>query len=187
MQSPQATQAALPSVKALVFDVFGTVVDWRSSVAREVEALAKRKKLTVDGAAFADAWRAGYGPSMNRVRTGELPWTPLDRLHRMTLDGLLGKFGGSVQLAAHAGMHVTVAEHPFALHVGVGAEDVDRGDFRLKEFLKTEAGHVVVGRLDRLGGVEAQQPACQHGDGRPCFEPVESHLEKFPARRGQTR
>ena len=93
MQSSQPTQAALPSVKALVFDVFGTVVDWRTSVAREVEALAKRKKLTVDGAAFADAWRAGYGPSMNRVRTGELPWTPLDRLHRMTLDGLLGKFG----------------------------------------------------------------------------------------------
>jgi 2-haloacid dehalogenase len=93
MQSSQATPAAFASVKALVFDVFGTVVDWRTSVAREVEALARRRKLPVDGAAFADAWRAGYGPSMNRVRTGELPWTPLDRLHRMTLDGLLVKFG----------------------------------------------------------------------------------------------
>lgn len=93
MQSSQAPKTTLTSVKALVFDVFGTVVDWRTSVAREVEAVARRKRLTVDGSAFADAWRAGYAPSMNRVRTGELPWTPLDRLHRMTLDGLLQKFG----------------------------------------------------------------------------------------------
>lgn len=93
MQGPSIAPAGLASVKALVFDVFGTVVDWRTSVAQEVEALARRKKRTVDGAAFADAWRAGYAPSMNRVRSGELPWTPLDRLHRMTLDGLLEKFG----------------------------------------------------------------------------------------------
>jgi len=78
--------------KALVFDVFGTVVDWRTSVAIEVQELAKRKGLTVDGAKFADAWRAGYGPSMNRVRTGELPWTKLDALHRMTLDRILLDF-----------------------------------------------------------------------------------------------
>ena len=75
-------------VKALVFDTFGTVVDWRSSVAREVEALAKKKAVSLDAAKFADAWRAGYGPSMNRVRSGELPWTKLDALHRMTLDDL---------------------------------------------------------------------------------------------------
>ena len=78
--------------KALVFDVFGTVVDWRTSVAAEVKALAARKKLTVDGEKFADAWRAGYGPSMNRVRSGELPWTRLDSLHRMTLDRILDEF-----------------------------------------------------------------------------------------------
>jgi len=83
----------LASVKALVFDVFGTVVDWRTSVTQEVEALAKRKGLTVEGAKFADAWRAGYGPSMNRVRTGELPWTKLDDLHRMTLNKILVEFG----------------------------------------------------------------------------------------------
>ena len=47
----------------------------------------------MDGAKFADAWRAGYGPSMNRVRTGELPWTKLDRLHRMILDKILVDFG----------------------------------------------------------------------------------------------
>jgi 2-haloacid dehalogenase len=88
-----ASQAApRVSPKALVFDVFGTVVDWRSSVAAEVQQLAKRKGLSVDGEKFADAWRAGYGPSMNRVRTGELPWTKLDALHRMTLDRILGEF-----------------------------------------------------------------------------------------------
>ena len=81
------------SVKALVFDTFGTVVDWRTSVTQEVEALARRKKLAVDGAKFADAWRAGYRPSMDRVRTGALPWTKLDRLHRMTLDKILIDFG----------------------------------------------------------------------------------------------
>src|SRR5947209_7846383 len=81
-----------PAVKALVFDTFGTVVDWRSSVAREVETLARKKGVTIDGARFADAWRAGYGPSMNRVRSGELPWTKLDALHRMTLDKILPEF-----------------------------------------------------------------------------------------------
>jgi len=79
--------------KALVFDVFGTVVDWRTSVVREVEALASRKGLRVNGPAFADAWRAGYAPAMDRVRNGELPWTKLDRLHRMILDGIVAGFG----------------------------------------------------------------------------------------------
>src|SRR5262245_8162645 len=92
LQSAVRSNSQLASVKALVFDVFGTVVDWRTSVAQEVEALAKRKGRTIDGAKFADAWRAGYGPSMNRVRTGELAWTKLDRLHRMTLDRVLVDF-----------------------------------------------------------------------------------------------
>src|SRR5258705_5776292 len=80
------------SPQVLVFDTFGTVVDWRSSVIAEGEKLGREKGLKVDWAAFADAWRGGYGPSMNRVRSGELPWTKLDALHRMTLDGLLVKF-----------------------------------------------------------------------------------------------
>jgi 2-haloacid dehalogenase len=92
-QSGGWSNPRLASVKALVFDTFGTVVDWRTSVTQEVVALAKRKGLTVDGAKFADAWRAGYGPSMNRVRSGELPWTKLDRLHRMILDRILIDFG----------------------------------------------------------------------------------------------
>lgn len=92
---PQVSRGSEPpsaSVKAMVFDTFGTVVDWRSSVAKEVEDLARRKGLTVDGAKFADAWRGGYAPSMNRVRTGDLPWTRLDDLHRMILDKILVDF-----------------------------------------------------------------------------------------------
>ena len=80
-------------VKALVFDIFGTVVDWRTSVAREGESLARRKGIThMDWLEFADDWRAGYRPSMDRVRRGELPWTRIDDLHRMILDGLLVKY-----------------------------------------------------------------------------------------------
>jgi len=86
------TAPQFATVRALVFDTFGTVVDWRTSVAHEIEALAKRKGFAVDGAKFADAWRAGYRPSMDRVRKGELPWTNLDRLHRMILDRILVDF-----------------------------------------------------------------------------------------------
>ena len=89
----QAQRPTPVEVKALVFDTFGTVVDWRSSVADEIAALANQKGVAVDGAKFADAWRGGYAPAMNRVRTGQLPWTKLDDLHRMILDGLLPQFG----------------------------------------------------------------------------------------------
>src|SRR4029450_338367 len=80
-------------VKALVFDTFGTVVDWRTSVTQQVQELATRKGLKIDAVKFADTWRGGYQPAMTRVRTGELPWTKLDRLHRMILDKLLVDFG----------------------------------------------------------------------------------------------
>jgi 2-haloacid dehalogenase len=86
------TAPDLGAVKALTFDTFGTVVDYRSSIIREGEALGKTKGLTVDWAKFADAWRGGYAPAMDRVRTGELPWTKLDVLHRMMLDKVLADF-----------------------------------------------------------------------------------------------
>lgn len=92
-QSGGRPDSRVASVKALVFDIFGTVVDWRTSVAREVEELAKRKGLTVKGEKFADAWRAEYRPSMDRVRSGERPWTKLDTLHRMVLEKILIDFG----------------------------------------------------------------------------------------------
>ena len=81
-----------PAVKALTFDVFGTVVDWRTSIIREGQMLTESKGIRTDWAEFADAWRAGYGPAMDRVRQGELPWTKIDVLHRFILDNLLVEF-----------------------------------------------------------------------------------------------
>ncbi|MGE2715845.1 haloacid dehalogenase type II [Mycolicibacterium litorale] len=77
------------TVRALAFDVFGTVVDWRSSVIAELEQFGRAHGVTADWPTFADDWRAGYAPAMDRVRRGELPWTKLDGVHRMVLDELL--------------------------------------------------------------------------------------------------
>ena len=79
----------IPTAKILAFDIFGTVVDWHGSIAREVDAL----QLGVSGNDFALAWRAGYQPAMQRVRSGELGWTRIDELHRMVLEQVLEKFG----------------------------------------------------------------------------------------------
>lgn len=89
----EVAQTAASEVAALTFDVFGTVVDWRTSIIREGELLTRTRGIETDWAAFADRWRAGYGPAMNRVRTGELPWTKIDDLHRMILDDLLAELG----------------------------------------------------------------------------------------------
>lgn len=80
-------------IRALAFDVFGTVVDWRSTLIREGEALGRAKGLHVDWAAFAEAWRDGYHPAMDRVRRGELPWKTMDELHWMNLEDVLDRFG----------------------------------------------------------------------------------------------
>jgi 2-haloacid dehalogenase len=77
------------SAKVLAFDVFGTVVDWHTSICREVQDL----RPGADGDAFAMAWRAGYRPAMARVMSGELGWTRIDELHRMILDGIVDQFG----------------------------------------------------------------------------------------------
>jgi 2-haloacid dehalogenase len=78
-----------PSPQILAFDIFGTVVDWHGSIVREMQALYPQ----VDGNAFALAWRAGYQPAMQRVRSGELGWVRIDELNRMILDALLPTFG----------------------------------------------------------------------------------------------
>ncbi len=75
--------------RILAFDIFGTVVDWHGSIVQEVQALYPQ----VDANAFALAWRAGYQPAMQRVRSGELGWTRIDELHRLILDELLPRFG----------------------------------------------------------------------------------------------
>ncbi|OBI81155.1 haloacid dehalogenase type II [Mycobacterium sp. E740] len=82
--------------EALAFDVFGTVVDWRSSIVRELEQFGRTHGVQRDWAAFADDWRAGYPPAMDRVRRGELPWTKIDSLHRMILVDLLERTGIAV-------------------------------------------------------------------------------------------
>jgi len=85
-------------VKALIFDVFGTLVDWRSSIARQMAP------YTGEAEAFADAWRGRYQPSMERVRSGRRAFVPLDTLHRESLDGVLGAFAISADPALRAEM-----------------------------------------------------------------------------------
>jgi 2-haloacid dehalogenase len=80
-------------VKALFFDVFGTLVDWRSSIAREAEAILKSPGFDFDPFAFADAWRAEYQPAMDEVRSGRIPFCKLDVLHRRNLERILPRFG----------------------------------------------------------------------------------------------
>lgn len=81
--------STLPAPRILVFDVFGTVVDWHGSIVAEMARLHP----DVDGDAFARAWREGYQPAMQRVRSGELGWTRLDELHRLILEDILPRFG----------------------------------------------------------------------------------------------
>lgn len=83
----------MDGLKAVVFDVFGTVVDWRGSLVADLATFGSRRGVAADWTALVDAWRGAYAPSMDRVRRGELPWTKLDALHRATLDGLLTRFG----------------------------------------------------------------------------------------------
>jgi 2-haloacid dehalogenase len=84
---------AQSGVRALFFDVFGTLVDWRTGVAREAEAHLKPRGYTINWLAFADAWRAEYDPGMEEVRSGRIPFSRLDVLHRRMLDRLLPRFG----------------------------------------------------------------------------------------------
>jgi 2-haloacid dehalogenase len=86
------TAQSIDSIRVLAFDVFGTVVDWRSSVIAEGEQLGKSRHLNVDWAALADAWRGVYRPNLNRVLSGEWPWMKLDDLHRISLVEMLKQF-----------------------------------------------------------------------------------------------
>src|SRR6204780_2301403 len=81
------------AVKALFFDVFGTLVDWRTSVAREAEAMLKPLGYALDWLAFADAWRGEYQGAMDEVRSGRIPFCKLDILHRRNLDLIMPRFG----------------------------------------------------------------------------------------------
>lgn len=96
--------------KALFFDVFGTLVDWRSSIAREAERILVPLGHSVDWLAFADAWRGEYQPAMEEIRSGRLPFCKLDVLHRRNLDRILPRFG-IADLAEDALQHLNLAWH----------------------------------------------------------------------------
>jgi 2-haloacid dehalogenase len=98
------------SVKALFFDVFGTLVDWRTGVARDAQELLQPRGISLDWLAFADAWRGQYQPAMEEVRTGRVPYTKLDVLHRQTLARILPAFGLQGLPAAELD-HLTLAWH----------------------------------------------------------------------------
>lgn len=83
----------LSAIRALTFDVFGTVVDWRGSICAEGERLNQQWHTQIDWAQFADAWRAGYQPAMEPIRRGERGWTTIDTLHREILETLLPQYG----------------------------------------------------------------------------------------------
>src|SRR5262249_13553936 len=89
----RAASRLMTSIRAMFFDVFGTLVDWRTGVAREAERLLKRAGYNWDWTRFADAWRAEYQPGMEEVRSGRIPFCKLDVLHRRNLERLMPRFG----------------------------------------------------------------------------------------------
>lgn len=99
--------SSMTAVKALIFDVFGTLVDWRSSIAREARQALQPLGIDIDWPAFADAWRGEYQGAMEEVRSGRLPFSKLDRLHRRNLDIVLERLGlGSVDEATRVKLNL---------------------------------------------------------------------------------
>src|SRR5215470_5708223 len=114
------------SVKALFFDVFGTLVDWRGGIARDAGAILKPLGYALDWPEFADAWRGEYQPAMQEVRTGRIPFSKLDVLHRRNLERILPRFAVG-NLAEE-----TLAELNLAWHRLDAWPDVAPGLARLK-------------------------------------------------------
>jgi 2-haloacid dehalogenase len=118
---------ALDEVQTLIFDVFGTLVDWRSCIAREARAALAAHAPELDGELFADAWRARYQPTMEAVRSGAIPFSKLDALHRRNLDHVLQA------LALDAVPEATRAELNLAWHRLDAWPDVGAGLARLRQ------------------------------------------------------
>jgi 2-haloacid dehalogenase len=126
-QAQEAASAnSVAGVRALLFDVFGTVVDWRNGVAREAERILKPKGYALDWLAFADAWRAEYQPGMEEVRSGRIPFVKLDILHRRMLDKIRPRF------ALDKLDEPTLAELNLAWHKLDAWKDVGPGFARLR-------------------------------------------------------
>lgn len=116
----------LAGVKAILFDTFGSVVDWRGSLIADLGGWAAQRGIAGDWVGLVDAWRAAYAPSMDRVRRGELPWTILDDLHRATLETLVAQFG----ISFPGGVDLGEAE----------LDHINRGWHRLKPWPDAVAG-----------------------------------------------
>jgi 2-haloacid dehalogenase len=100
----------MEQIKTLLFDVFGTLVDWRSSIAREAQTILSPLGIAIDWEAFADAWRARYQPAMDEVRSGRLPFSKLDALHRRNLDAILADLALD-DLDERTRVHLNLAWH----------------------------------------------------------------------------
>jgi 2-haloacid dehalogenase len=100
----------MPPIRAVLFDVFGTLVDWRSSIAREAQSLLTPLGISADWHRLADAWRDQYQPAMEEVRAGRLPFSKLDVLHRRNLDIVLRDFRLE-QLDEHTRVQLNLAWH----------------------------------------------------------------------------
>jgi 2-haloacid dehalogenase len=96
--------------RAILFDTFGTVVDWRSSLITELTAFGAERGIAADWTALVVQWRGAYAPSMDRVRSGEQPWTKLDALHRASLDQLVDEHGITGLTEADR-VHLTLGWH----------------------------------------------------------------------------
>ena len=119
----------MSSVKALLFDVFGTVVDWRTRITAEFDQLAKIHDIQLESSRLADEWRAQYQPSMEAIRNGKRPFVRLDVLHAENLDQVLG--GNDLTVFSEAERTRLVK----AWHRLEGWPDVSDGLQRLKKNL----------------------------------------------------
>ena len=137
----------MPDVKALVFDTFGTVVDWRNGVARESERILKPMGYAIDWLAFADTWRKEYEPAMNEIRTGRRPFAKLDILHRENLERILPRF--KIEKLDEP----TLAALTLAWHKLDAWPDVGPGFARLhKRFLMAPCSNGNIALMADLGG-----------------------------------
>ncbi|MFS8151244.1 haloacid dehalogenase type II [Vreelandella titanicae] len=134
-------------MKAIVFDVFGTIVDWRSSLIHQFNELEKELGIELPSEVLADQWRQLYVPSMDRVRRGELPWTVLDDLHRESLVKLLSQHGIALDEA-------TIDRVNYFWHQLEPWPDVPHGLQRLKE-------HTIIATLTN-GNVSLMVDVARH-------------------------
>ena len=138
-------------VKALIFDVFGTVVDWRTSVARMAGEFAETHGIPeADWVQFACDWRDLYQPAMEKVRSGGLPFTKLDTLHRMNLDEIAEKYGFYDRCL----FHTTVGETTWDDDTGRWRVTTDRGDKMRARYVVLANGILTTPRLARIEGME---------------------------------